>query len=201
MRTKYNKFAIVVALTAIALSLFLWLRLERVTEERNKARESVHTLSVGIEQYVTESGKNAAVTNSIYTDLQSYKKLHADDAQIIKELRNKQKQLANVIATRTRTEIPIQTIVKDSLVYIADTIKVTPCFEYADNWININGCIDDKVFKGNVIVVDSLLVTETIKYKRFLFWKTRKEKERTINVVSRNPYTIINNIESVVLRK
>jgi hypothetical protein len=64
----------------------------------------------------------------------------------------------------------------------------------------LHGCfLADSSFKGDVRVYNRLVITETVKYKRFLgfLWKTKKVKSREYDVVSDNPYTSIDGFEVV----
>lgn len=58
-------------------------------------------------------------------------------------------------------------------------------------------------FTGTFENRDSLLVAETVKYKRFLgfLWKTSKVKDRKVDVVSKNPHTKILGVEFTTIRE
>ena len=63
--------------------------------------------------------------------------------------------------------------------------------------------MQNKTFEGRLEVRDSLIIVESVKYKRFLgfLWKTNKVKNRQIDVVSKNPHTKIVGTELVVIEK
>ena len=46
---------------------------------------------------------------------------------------------------------------------------------------------------------DELVLTETVRYKKFLFWKTRKILDREMEAVSKNPHTTITGLEHIII--
>ena len=203
MKIKFNYIAVAIGMVAIALSGFLWRRLNGAYKELDAAKNNVEQLVTDVQHYKTESGKNAAKAGALYMDLQEYKRYRAEDAALIKQLKLKQKELASVGNIHTQTTMQIAGAVKDSVVYMpGDSItKVLRCVDYADEWVSVSGCADSNKFNGLISVRDSLLITETIKYKRFLFWRTNKVKERSVNVVCRNPHTQIKDVRYIIIRK
>ena len=48
---------------------------------------------------------------------------------------------------------------------------------------------------------DELVLTETIRYKKFLFWKTKKILDRELEAMSKNPHTKIKKLEHIIIDK
>ena len=48
---------------------------------------------------------------------------------------------------------------------------------------------------------DELVLTETVRYKKFLFWKTGKVKDRQLDAVSLNPHSTITGLEHIIIGK
>ena len=94
---------------------------------------------------------------------------------------------------------------KDSIVYLpGDTVeRVVKCIEYRDRYLDVVGCIVDNVFSGEVVSRDSLTIVNTVQYKRFwgFLWKTKKVKNRQIDVLSKNPHTQIMGVEYIEIEK
>ena len=90
---------------------------------------------------------------------------------------------------------------KDTLI-IRDSIpipaRVVRC---GDAWYDFEGLMTEDTFEGNLASRDSIVVTETVKYKRFLgfLWKTNKVKSRKVNIVNRNPHSKIIGAECIVI--
>lgn len=198
---KFKYIAMAALLVAIAFNVIQYNQLQKVKGERDKQKQNVATLMKGAKQYETESGLNAAKVDALYLSLAQYKQYRAADAELIKQLKAKQKNLSTVKNVSTETDVTFQTIVKDSIIYLPTDTITAHCVDFKDQWLTLQGCAEGKAFNGKISLLDTLLITETIKYKRFLFWKTRKEKSRSIDVVSRNPYTKINGVDFVKIEK
>ena len=68
-----------------------------------------------------------------------------------------------------------------------------------DSWYTFDGLITESAFTGTLQNTEELVLTETVRYKMFLFWKTKKIKDREIEAVSRNPHTTIKSLEHVII--
>jgi hypothetical protein len=91
--------------------------------------------------------------------------------------------------------------VRDSIVYLpGDTVTtVLRCIEYSDKWVDLDGCIINNTFSGKIITRDSLLITESVQYKRWLgfLWKTKRIKNREFDIVSKNPNSKITGFANI----
>ena len=72
-----------------------------------------------------------------------------------------------------------------------------------DAWFDFDGILTHDEFTGTLSNRDSLVVAESVKYRRFLgfLWKTKRVKDRRVDVVSKNPHTSIMGVEYVVIEK
>ena len=100
----------------------------------------------------------------------------------------------------------LRATVRDSVVYLpGDTVTtILRCVDIVEPWFELHGCATpDGQFTGTHINRDSLLIVETVQYKRFwgFLWKTKKIKNREIDVVSKNPATKILGVEFVTIEK
>ena len=61
----------------------------------------------------------------------------------------------------------------------------------------------DGEFTGTFVNRDSVLIVATVQYKRFLnfLWKTKKVKNREIDIISKNPHTKIMGVEYIEIEK
>ena len=134
-----------------------------------------------------------------------YKKYRADDLALIKTLQAKNRDLERVTTTQMETINELRATVRDSVVYLpGDTVTtVLRCIEYSDKWVDFDGCIKNNTFSGKIITRDSLLITETVQYKRWLgfLWKTKRIKNREFDIVSKNPHTKITGFEVITIEK
>lgn len=180
-------------------------KIEKLTDERNRYRGNTETLLQDVETYKTKDSLNAAKVRNLELKLSEYKKYRADDAALIKSLQTKNRDLQRVTTAQMETLNELRANVRDSIVYLpGDTVtNVLRCIEYSDKWVDFDGCIINNTFSGKIITRDSLLIAETVQYKRFLgfLWKTKKIKNREIDVVSKNPATKILGVEFVTIEK
>lgn len=180
-------------------------KIEKLTDERNRYRGNTETLLQDVETYKTKDSLNAAKVGVLELKLSEFEKYRASDAELIKTLQTKNRELERVTTTQMETINELRATVRDSVVYLpGDTVTtVVRCIEYSDKWVDFDGCIINNTFSGKIITRDSLLITETVQYKRFLgfLWKTKKIKNREIDVISRNPHTKIMGVEYIEIEK
>lgn len=180
-------------------------KIEKLTDERNRYRGNTETLLQDVETYKTKDSLNAAKVGVLELKLSEFERYRASDAELIKTLQTKNRELERVTTTQMETINELRATVRDSVVYLpGDTVTtVLRCIEYSDKWVDFDGCIKNNTFSGKIITRDSLLITETVQYKRWLgfLWKTKKIKNRQIDVVSKNPATKILGVEFVTIEK
>lgn len=199
---------LVLAAIIMAVAAAFWVqqsRIKRLTDERDKYRNNTETLLQDVRTYQTKDSLNAAKVGNLELKLSEYKKYRADDAALIKSLQTKNRDLQRVTTAQMETINELRATVRDSIVYLpGDTVTtVLRCIEYSDKWVDFDGCIINNTFSGKIITRDSLLIAETVQYKRWLgfLWKTKKIKNRQIDVVSKNPATKILGVEFVTIEK
>lgn len=192
----------------MAVAAAFWVqhvKIKRLTEERDRYWSNTETLLQDVRTYQTKDSLNAAKVGNLELKLSEYKKYRADDAALIKSLQTKNRDLQRVTTAQMKTINELRANVRDSIVYLpGDTVTtVLRCIEYSDKWVDLDGCIINNTFSGKIITRDSLLITESVQYKRWLgfLWKTKKIKNRQIDVVSKNPATKILGVEFVTIEK
>ena len=202
---------IIIAAIALAVSavVTIWVQRSRIntlTGERDKYRANTETLLQDVSRYQTKDSLNAIKVGNLELSLAEYKKYRADDLALIKTLQAKNRDLERVTTTQMETINELRATVRDSVVYLpGDTVTtVLRCVDIVEPWFELHGCATpDGQFTGAHINRDSLLIVETVQYKRWLgfLWKTKKIKNRQIDVVSKNPATKILGVEFVTIEK
>lgn len=197
--------AIAMVVAAVATIWVQRTKIEKLTDERNRYRGNTETLLQDVETYKTKDSLNAAKVGVLELKLSEFERYRASDAELIKTLQTKNRELERVTTTQMETINELRATVRDSIVYLlGDTVTtVLRCIEYSDKWVDFDGCIKNNTFSGKIITRDSLLITETVQYKRWLgfLWKTNKIKNREIDVISRNPHTKIMGVEYIEIEK
>jgi hypothetical protein len=205
-----KKYLIIAAIAlAVAAVVTIWVQRSRIntlTGERDKYRTNTETLLQEVSRYQTKDSLNAAKVGVLELKLSEFEKYRASDAELIKTLQTKNRELERVTTTQMETINELRATVRDSVVYLpGDTVTtVLRCIDIVEPWFELHGCTTPAgVFTGTHINRDSLLIAETVQYKRFwgFLWKTRKIKNREIDVVSKNPATRILGVEFVTIEK
>lgn len=199
---------IILAAIIMAVAAVFWFQQKRInnlTVERDKYRSNTETLLQDVRTYQTKDSLNAAKVGNLELKLSEYKKYRADDAALIKSLQTKNRDLQKVTTVQMETINELRANVRDSIVYLpGDTVTtVLRCIEYSDKWVDFDGCIINNTFSGKIITRDSLLITESVQYKRWLgfLWKTKRIKNREFDIVSKNPNSKITGFEVITIEK
>ena len=200
---------LILAAIILAVAAAFWVqhvKIKRLTEERDRYRSNTEILLQDVKTYQTKDSLNAIKVGNLELSLAEYKKYRADDLALIKTLRAKNRDLERVTTTQMETINELRATVRDSVVYLpGDTVTtVLRCVDIVEPWFELHGCATpDGQFTGTHINRDSLLIVETVQYKRFwgFLWKTKKIKNREIDVVSKNPATRILGVEFVTIEK
>ena len=205
-----KKYLIIAAIAlAVAAIVTIWVqrsRINQLTGERDKYRTNTETLLQDVSRYQTKDSLNAAKVGVLELKLSEFEKYRASDAELIKTLQTKNRELERVTTTQMETINELRATVRDSVVYLlGDTVTtVLRCVDIVEPYFELHGCATpDGQFTGTHINRDSLLIVETVQYKRWLgfLWKTKKIKNREIDVISRNPHTKIMGVEYIEIEK
>lgn len=201
------KKIITYALVALVVGLLgLWhLKIVKsIKADRDTYKANTVTLLDSVEVFKTKSGLNASRVGTLNLRISEFEKLRAEDAAVIKDLRIKNRTLDQFNSVQTKTIRELKGSVRDSIIYrdklITDTLR---CININYEYLYLDGCIDRGEFKGNIEIKDHLHIIITTKYKRFLgfMWRTKKVKDSRVDVISKNPNTIITGVEVINIRK
>jgi len=206
-----KKYIYIALAFVILLGVIGWqfTSLKKVKEERDIYKNNTTTLLNDVATYKTKDSLNAVQVGELSLRLSEFKKYRSEDAELIKSLQTKNRDLQEVSKAQLQTIYKLKGQVRDSVVYVkgdtetlirTDTLK---CLTIKNKWFDLNGCIDNQnSFNGNFESRDSLMYVETVKYKRFLgfLWKTNKIKDRKQDIVSKNPHTKIVGAEFITIR-
>lgn len=205
-----KKYIIIAAIAlAVAAVVTIWVqhsRINQLTGERDKYRTNTETLLQDVSRYQTKDSLNAAKVGVLELKLSEFERYRASDAELIKTLQTKNRELEAVTTAQMETITELRGTVRDSIVYLPGdtTTTVLKCVDISDPWFSLKGCTTpDGEFSGTFINRDSILIAATVQYKRFLgfLWKTNKVKNREIDIISKNPHTKIMGVEYIEIEK
>lgn len=199
------KFAVLAVVVIAAAISVLWAdrTINRLTAERDKYRNNTETLLSDVETYRVRDSLNAARVQSLELTVKEFEQFRAADAALIKQLKARNRDLAAVNKTQSQTIIELQAAPRDTFI-VRDSIPIPAVAVHCgDAWFDFDGLLTATEFTGTLANRDSLLIAETVQYKRFLgfLWRTNKVKDRRVDVVSKNPHTSILGVEHIVIEK
>ena len=180
-------------LVAVGLLLLatgvLWQRNAYLKEERNRYRSNTEALLSDMKRIRIDSTTLAVDANTLRLRIDEYKRLRAEDAEKIRRLGVKVKNLE--AAARHEIEItgPIDAVVRDTVV-IRDTVPILrQKVEMITPHIQLAGLIENGRLKGEIRVPVTLRQAVWVEYKGGWFWRSVKAIHQTI--AGDNPYVDI----------
>lgn len=185
-----------VALILTVSVLSYWLN--NVREEKKRLADNQEALLSDVDYYKTESGKNAASVLKLELSKSELENHCQDLIKTIDDLNIKIGRIQSASTTVTKTEVEIQTVVRDSIVYrdLPVNLKV---IKWRDPWVTLNGVLDGETFSAKIESVDTLSQVVHRIPKKFLFikWGTKAIRQE---VVSSNPHSKIVYTEYIELK-
>ena len=200
-----KKYLYIGAAIFLAAMLFTIVRQDRkiaqLTEERDRYKENTETLREETATFKVRDSLNAAKVGTLELTVKEFEKYRADDAALVKDLKAKNRDLDQLNKAQMRTIEELRCVPRDTVILI-DSIPIkAKKVHCGDEWYTFDGLMTDDEFTGQMQSRDELVLTETVRYKKFLFWKTKKILDRELEAVSKNPHTTITNLEHIIIDK
>ena len=193
MKTKIPYIITIIILAACFISF------SHLKNENKRLKANQETLLDSVKSFKVSDSLKAITVGNLELSLKQFKKYHADDAILIKQLKGQKPEV--IIKPSIQTEYKIKTKLKDSIIY-KDTIKT---ILYNSKWNYVNGFIAKDTISLSIINYDELLITESLQKKKFLFFKLPISifgyKQKILNVISKNPNTKIISTEYITVKK
>ena len=201
MNTKVLK--LIIAVVAILAVIFTVDYTNHLRKENKRLSNNQSVLLDSIESYKVADSLNAAKVNVLELSLSDYEKYREEDAALIKQL--KADKLAAETSIGTTTTTIIKTLVKDSIIYVDNVIDTLKQINYDSKWTSIHGCLTNDTISLKVVNREELLIAESYVKKKFIGIKLPiwlfGYKTKSVNAVSKNPNTVITNLEFVQIHK
>lgn len=180
------------------------LKAEIETHRRNE-----RSLINDVERYRTSDSLSGAKVDELTLSLNDAVKVIGEDKKTIESLNLKIKNMESASKVNTKTEIKVveklrdTTIVKTRDIIFRDTIKDVRYVDVIQPYYDVHAVIVHDTIDMDITSRDTLLIVETVEYKRFLgfLWKTKRIKRRSFDVISKNPHTIIEDFKVVTIKK
>lgn len=195
-----NKFLAISCLVLVVVCLSLIKVVQGLHEEKDRLTINNESLMESVNLYKSNSGKYAASVISLTLTKSELEKNRDELAETIKDLNIKIKRLQSASSTSTNTQVKVQTIIKDSIVYMNGLQDTLQSFSWEDSWTKIHGEIKNKDVNMYINSVDTLKQIVHRVPKKFLFFRFGTKAIRQ-EVVSSNPHTKIVYSEYIELKK
>ena len=144
---------------------------------------------------------NAAKVGTLELTIKEFEKFRADDAALVKDLTARNRDLDALSKAQMRTIEQLRCVPRDTVIQIDSVYITAKAVHCGDEWYQFDGLLTDDDFSGTLETRDELVLTETVRYKKILFWKTGKVKDREMEAMSRNPHTTITKVEHIIIDK
>lgn len=197
---KYLTISIIVTFLLVFTTVVIQDRkISQLTSERDKYKQNTESLLEQTETYKVRDSLNAAKVGTLELTIKELEKFRAQDAELVRDLKAKNRDLDELNKAQMRTIQELSCVPHDTIIRI-DSIPITAkAVHCGDEWYTFDGLMTDDRFTGTMTSRDELVLTETVRYKKFLFWKTRKILDREMEAVSRNPHTTITQLEHIII--
>ena len=124
--TGWKSLIAVACILATAIAIIVSTnRINRLTYERDRYKGNAATLLTDVQRYRVRDSLNAARVESLELTVKEYERFRADDAELIRELKARNRDLAAVNKTQSQTIIDLRATPRDTVVLVRDSI-VTP---------------------------------------------------------------------------
>lgn len=194
-------FIVLIVVIGILIS-----QLKTVSNDRDVQRKNVETLFESVGNYKVQDSLQAATIGDLQLTLKQYKQFRAEDAELISQLKVDNKRLQGVVTTQTESYYQHTAILRDSVKMLitrkTDSINIpiiVKTANFADEWHRLNIVIDGDSLNYRLRTKESLIITNHIVPKKFLWFKFGCKEVRT-DVVSKNPYVENIGVESITIK-
>ncbi len=197
-----NKITQILLIAVLLLGGVVFLqhrRTVKLTDERDRYKQNNTALLTDMKRMQIDSARMAVDTKALRLTIDEYEEYRAKDAEVIKQLGFKIKNLQAVAKHQLEVQAPINAVIRDT-VTIRDTIPlIRPKVEMITPHIQLTGMIEDNHLKGSLKVPVTLNQAVWVEYKGCWFWKRVKAIHQTIS--SDNPYVEIKYSEYIQINK
>lgn len=199
--------AMLVAILGIILSVILVTQCRTISKLKTTIQKKDQAAKDQATEFETYNLKNservATEAFSRNMELEEFKKLRAEDLKTIEQLRTRKRDIQTVtkIEFLHSDTIRVPVIQKETITKnIRDTLN---CLKIDSEYLKLDICEKGGIFTGSYSVFDKITIVETVKKKRFLgfLWKTKRIKNRKIDIISDNPKMKITGVEHLKIEE
>lgn len=194
-----SKYLLVAVLLLSGIVYIQYRRNVHLANERDRYQANNTALLSEVRRMRIDSTTLAVDTKGLRLTVEEYKRFRAQDAETIKKLGVKIKNLEATAKHQLEVGGPIDAAVKDTVI-IRDTVPLLrQKVEMITPHIQLTGMIEDSRLKGQIRVPVTLNQAIWVEYKGWWFWKRVKAIHQSIS--SDNPYVDIKYTEYFQIQK
>lgn len=194
-----SKYLLVAVLLLSGIVYIQYRRNVHLANERDRYQANNTALLSEVRRMRIDSTTLAVDTKGLRLTVEEYKRFRAQDAETIKKLGVKIKNLEAAAKHQLEVGGPIDAAVKDTVI-IRDTVPLLrQKVEMITPHIQLTGMIEDSRLKGQIRVPVTLNQSIWVEYKGWWFWKRVKAIHQSIS--SDNPYVDIKYTEYFQIQK
>lgn len=190
MKDDAKTILLLLSLLIVGTITSLWY-ISGLEAEKHRLENNQQALLKDCDTLRTENGKSMARVLELEMTASEFEEHCTELEKQVHELGIKNKRLEHLVQVGGKTELRIDTITRDSIVYMptlgqVDTLK---CFDFDDGWVQASGCINKAGrLQAEFVSNDTLLVVAHRVPKRFLFFRFGC-KYIELDVTTNNPHT------------
>ena len=198
--SKFSQILLVIILLLGGVVFIQFKHAAKLSDERDRYKQNNTALLSDIERIKVDSTTMAVDAKALRLTIDEYERFRAADAEKIRQMGVKIKNLQAVAKHNLEVAAPINAVIRDT-VFIRDTVQVVQQKgEMLSPHIQLDAVIDNDSLKGDIRLPVTLQQTVWVEYKRkCLFWKKVKAIHQTIS--SYNPYVDIKYSEYILIDK
>ena len=198
--SKFSQILLAIILLLGGLVFIQFKHAAKLSDERDRYKQNNTALLSDIERIKVDSTTMAVDAKALRLTIDEYERFRAADAEKIRQMGIKIKNLQAVAKHNLEVAAPINTVIRDT-VFMRDTVHVVQQkVEMASPHIQLDAVIDNDTLKGDIRLPVTLQQIVWVEYKRkCLFWKKVKAIHQTIS--SDNPYVNIKYSEYIQIDK
>jgi hypothetical protein len=189
----------IIGILAAALCILVALYRGKANENE-RLSDNQHALLTDLASYRTKDSLSVASVERLTLSNSEFRKYNEDLKKTVDELNLKVRQLQSVSQTAVETKYVVNTVIRDSIIYVDHQPDTLRCIDYEDAYLTFAGCEKQGIFTGHIESRDSLITIVHRVPRKFLFirWGTKAIRQE---VLSRNPYSTITCTEYLELKK
>jgi len=195
-----NKYLTIACAALLAVCAALWGMNKNLRAEKRRLAGNQDALMQWVDYYKTEAGNSAASVQRLELSYSELKQHYEEICRTADELKVKVRRLQSVSRTATETDVKIQTVIRDSVVFRDGVLDSLMTINWSDAWVKIKGEMRRKELTLDIHTTDTLIQIVHRVPKKFLFirWGTKAIRQE---ITSTNPHTTIVYSEYIELKK